>query len=171
MAASELVQITSRSLNKVLAGERVETDPDIVSQCGTIAVSYIVNLLLILIFIAVIFALAGYYNPLGAPFATPVLRMMLAISNLITFALTYVASLTWKMHDSAIETQLAANRARGAFIVFAALFSIASLFFLAVPFLFLHVGVLLASAVVNSALLQLLMSRRIFKSKYQGVKT
>jgi hypothetical protein len=171
MAASDIVQTTSRYLNKVLSGKRVATDPDIVSQCGTIAVSYTVNLLLILILIAVIFAIAGYYNPLSAPFATPVLRVMLAISNLIAFALTYVASLTWEMHDKAIETQLAANRAQGAFIAFATLFSIASLFFLVVPFLFLHVGVLLASAVVNSALLQLLMSRRIFKSKHQGVKT
>jgi hypothetical protein len=92
---------------------------------------------------------------------------MLAISNLIAFALTYVASLTWNMHDKAIERQRSANRARDAFIVFVALFSIASLFFLAAPFLILDVAALLASAVVNSGLLQMLTSRRIFKSRYQ----
>jgi hypothetical protein len=88
---------------------------------------------------------------------------MLAISNLIAFALTYVASLTWGMHDKAIERQRAANLARGEFIVLVALFSIASLFFLAAPFLVFDVGTLIASAVVNSALLQMLTFRRIFK--------
>jgi hypothetical protein len=163
-AASDFVRATSRLLNKVLFGARVASDPDIVSQWGTLAISCVLNLLLVFVGIAAIFAVAGHYHPLAAPLARPALRVMLAISNPIAFALTYLASLSWEMHDKAIETQRAANRARGAFVVFATLFSIASLFFLAGAFLFLDVGVLLASAVVNSALLQMLMSDRIAKS-------
>jgi hypothetical protein len=161
MDASELVRATSNVLNKVLFGSLVSSDEDIVSQWGTIAVAYTLNLLLIFVFVAAILFFAGYYDAYGAPFAQPALRVMLAISNLITFALTYVASLTWVMHDRAIERQRAANRARGELVVLAVLFSIASLFFLAAPFLILDVGILIASAVVNSALLQMLTSCRI----------
>jgi hypothetical protein len=167
MGASEFVRATSHALNKILFGARVVSDEDVVAQWGTIIVAYALNLLLIFVFVAAIFTLAGYYDPFSAPFAKPALPVVLAISNLITFALTYFASLTWDMHDKAMERQRAANRARSEFIVLVALFSIVSLFFLAATFVILDVGVLLASAVVNSALLQMLTSRRIFKSKHQ----
>ena len=159
------VQAASRFLNKVLFGARIGSDPDIVSQWGTLAASYVLNLLLLFICVAAICALAGYYDPISAPLAAPALRVMLAISNLIAFALTYVASLSWEMHDKAIERQRAANRSTGEFVLLFALFSIASLFFLTVSFLVLDIAVLIANAVVNSALLQMLMSRRILKSR------
>jgi hypothetical protein len=161
MNASEFVVSTSHALNKILFGARVATDEDLVSQWGTIAVAYTLNLLLIFVFVAAISTIAGYYDPFGVPFAKPTLRVMLAISNLITFALTYFASLTWTMHDTAIKRQRAANPTRAELVVLGVSFSIASLFLLAAPFLILDVGVLLASAVVNSALLQMLTFGRI----------
>src|ERR1700675_3892861 len=117
MDASALVRATSNVLNKVLFRSLVSSDEDIVSQWGTIAVAYTLNLLLIFVFVAAISTIAGYYDPFGVPFAKPTLRVMLAISNLITFALTYFASLTWTMHDTAIKRQRAANPTRAELVV------------------------------------------------------
>jgi fumarate reductase subunit C len=167
MGASELIRATSRVLNKVLFGSSVASDDNIGSQWGTIGTAYVFNLLMIFVIVAAIGTVAGYYKPLDAPFANPTLRVLLALSNIVTFALTYVASITWEMHEKAIEIQRAARRVPGEIVVLIALFSIPSLFLLAALFLTLDIGALIASALVNAALLQMLTSERIFKSKDQ----
>jgi hypothetical protein len=81
MSASEHVRATSRILNKFLFGARVASDPDVVSQWGTIFVSYVMNLFLISIVVAAIFAITGYYQPLVAPFSESTLRLPVAIQT------------------------------------------------------------------------------------------
>jgi mannose/fructose/N-acetylgalactosamine-specific phosphotransferase system component IIC len=87
--------------------------------------------------LAAIFAIAGYYQPLAAPFAESALRLPVAIANLATFALTFIASLEWRMSDVAIERQRAANCSRGKYLVLVSLLSIVSLLFLVATFFFL----------------------------------
>lgn len=163
MSAADQMRATSRVLNKVLFGSRVASDEDAWSQVGTIGTAYLLNVLMIFVVVAAIGTVAGYYQPLDAPFANPTLRVMLALSNVVTFALTYVASLTWEMHEKAIEVQRAA-RGPVEIVVLIVLFSIPSLFFLAALFLILDFGGLIASAVINAFLLQMFTSERIFKS-------
>jgi hypothetical protein len=69
--------------------------------------------------------------------------------------------------DEAIERQRAAGRSRIEYVVLVLAFSIASLFVLTVPFLVFDLGALVAGAVVNSALLQLLLSERHLKTRNQ----
>jgi hypothetical protein len=164
MGASELARAASHVLNKVLFGARVASDEDVVSQWGTIIVAYLLNLLLIFVLVAPIFAIAGYYQPLAAAFAEAALRLPAAIANLATFVLTFIASLEWRMSGDAIERQRAANCSRGEYLVLVSLLSIVSLFFLTVAFLVFSIAALVAGACMHSALLQMLMSQRVLKS-------
>src|SRR4051794_39043183 len=104
------------------------------------------NLLLIFVFVAAIFAIAGYYQPLAAPFAESALRLPVVIANLATFALTFIASLEWRMSDVAIERQRAANCSRGKYLVLVLLLSIVSLLFLVTTFFFFSIVALVAGA-------------------------
>jgi hypothetical protein len=117
MGTPQYVRATSRALNKVLFGARVASDKYPVSQWGTIGIAYVLNVFVIFVFVAAIFAIAGYYHPLGTPFAESALQLPTAIANLVAFALTYIASLEWRMSDDAIERQRAANRSRGEYLV------------------------------------------------------
>jgi hypothetical protein len=167
MNAREIVRAASGTLNRILFGARVCSDPDAISQWGTIATSYVLNLLITFVFVAAIFGLAGYSDPAHSMWTKSALRMPVALSNLIAFALTSLASLNWKVSDEAIERQRAAGRSRIEYVVLVLAFSIASLFILAVLFLVFDFGALVAGAVVNSALLQLLLSERHLKTRNQ----
>jgi hypothetical protein len=164
MDVSEFLLATSRTLNKVLFSAGVASDEDVVAQWGTIAVAYLLNLLLVFVFVAAIFAIAGYYQPLAAPFAESALRLPVAIANLATFALTFIASLEWRMSDVAIERQRAANCSRGKYLVLVSLLSIVSLLFLVATFFFFSIVALVAGAAMHSALLHMLMSERVLRS-------
>lgn len=159
-----MVSRISNYLNTIMFGARISSDPDVVSQWGTIAVSYILNLILILAVVVPVFTIAGYYEPFAAPFADPALRIVLATANVLTFALTYVASLSWRASLNAIERQRAANRSKAEYIILISLIAGASFVFLSVLFLVLNIAALIASACINSALLQMLISRRTLKS-------
>jgi hypothetical protein len=167
MGAWKYVRATSRILNKVLFGARVASDPDTISEWSTIFVSYVMNLSLLFIVMATVFAIAGYYQPLAAPFSESALRLPVAIANVVTFALTYIASLEWRMSEDAIGRQRAANRSRGEYLVLLSLLSTAALSFLIVNFFVFNIGVLLGGASVYSALIQMLMSQRALESPYQ----
>lgn len=163
----DIVRTISRALNKVLFGARVSSKPDFLSQCGTIAISYVLNLLITFAVVAAIIAIARYSDAAHSMWTKSALRMPVALSNLITFALTYLASLDWKMSDEAIERQRAANRSRIEYVMLVLAFSIASLLFLTVPFLIFDPASLVAGVVVYSALLQMLLSERHLKTKHQ----
>jgi hypothetical protein len=167
MNARKIVRAASGALNKILFGARVCSDPDAISQCGTIATAYILNLLITFVFVAAAFALAGPSDPAHSMWTTSALRMPVALSNLIAFALTSLASLDWKVSDEAIERQRTARRSRVEYVVLVLAFSIASLLFLAVLFLVFDLAALVAGVFVNSALVQLLLSERHLKIKSQ----
>lgn len=154
----------SRLLNIVLFGARVESDPDVVSQWGTISVSYALNFCLIAILVAVLFVVFGLYQPSVDPLAEPPVRSLLAITNLLTFVLTFVASLGWRMSESASERHRAANRSDAEYWVLVSFLIVGSLLFLAIPFRILSVPALIVSACASSALFQILMSQRAMKS-------
>jgi hypothetical protein len=167
MNARDIVLAAGGALNRILFGARVSSDPDVISQWATIATSYVLNLLITFVFVAAIFALAGYSDPAHSMWTKSALRMPVALSNLIAFVLTSLASLNWKVSDEAIERQRAASRSRIEYVVLVLAFSIASLLFLAVLFLVFDLAALVAGAVVNSALLQLLLSERHLKTRNQ----
>ena len=153
MAASELVRQTSRFLNKFLFGGRIASDPDVGWQWGTVIISYMLNLFIVFVVVAAVFAAAGRYHPIDAPLAAAALQTPLAIANVATFALTAIASLSWRINDEAINRQRAANRSRGEYLVLLSLFSIIALFFVSVLFVIFDVAALIVSACVNSALI------------------
>src|SRR5262249_26526174 len=68
---SGFVRAVSQALNKVIFGARVASDRDAMSQWSTIGTGYVLNFLLTFMFVAVISAILGYYDPLNAPLATP----------------------------------------------------------------------------------------------------
>ena len=70
MSAADQMRATSRVLNKVLFGSRVASDEDAWSQVGTIGTAYLLNVLMIFVVVAAIGTVAGYYQPLDAPFET-----------------------------------------------------------------------------------------------------
>lgn len=166
MSSSGLVRATSSVLNGILFGARVESGPDVISQWGTIAVSYMLNLAIIFLVVASGFAISGYYQPFAAPLAEAAVRLPAAIANLLTFALTYIASLEWRMRGDAIERQRTANRSRGEYLVLLSLLSIVCLLFLTAAFFVFSIVALVAGACAHSALLQLLMSQRVLQSGY-----
>jgi hypothetical protein len=176
MNISELLQATSRALNKVLFGARIALDEDSNSQAGTMMVAYLLNLVLVFSVVAGISASVGFYDPFHSPLAASNVQMPLAISNLVTFVLTYLASLSWKAHEKAIERRLTVNRSRGGFYtLLSALFlpsiifcAIASAFLLGVLFHTLNVANLLGSFLVNSVILQVLFSERSLKRRDKG---
>jgi hypothetical protein len=155
----------SRFLNVVLFGARVESDPDVISQWGTISVSYVLNFGLVAIAVAVLFVVFGFYQPSVDPLAESFLRSFLAVTNLLTFVLTLVASLSWRMSESAIERHRAANRSDTEYRILLSLLILGSLLFLAIPFRILSVPALIVSACASSALFQILMSQRAMKSE------
>ncbi len=128
MAVANVVQAVSLALNKVLFGARVAADRDGVSQLDTIGISYVVNLLLVFIALAMIFAVTGHYDPLHAPFEGQALRSMLALANPIAFVLMYLASLSWSIHDDAVEKRLAIKRTTNRFYRALLLFFVPALF-------------------------------------------
>ena len=164
MNSTGVVPSASRFLNKVLFGARVTADPDVVSQWGTIIVSYVLNLLLVLVPVVIVSAITGHYRPLVAPLEKPALQVILATANLTTFSLTYLASLSWRMGEQAIERQRAANRSNGEYWILLLTLATASFVFLLLLFLVFNIAAIVGSACVNSALLQLAMSRRVMKS-------
>jgi hypothetical protein len=167
MSSASQVRAISNFLNSILFGARVESDPDVVSQWGTVAVSYMLNLVIVFLVVATGFAISGYYQPFVAPLADAAVRLPAAIANLLTFALTYIASLEWRMRADAIERQRAANRSRGEYLVLLFLLSVVSLSFLAAAFYVFSIVALVAGACAHSALLQLLMSQRALQSEYR----
>ena len=165
MNAVKFLRATSL-LNRFSLGARIAADRDVISLWGTVTVAYAVNLVVAFAVVAAIFTPLGSYEPIHSPLAKSALQVPLAVSNLLAFALTYIASLSWKMHDEAIERQRAANRSRGEYLVLVSFFSIASIFFLTVLFLIFDVTALVASALVNSALLQMLLSKRCMQTRF-----
>jgi len=163
LAWSGSIRAASRLLNIVLFGARVEADPDVVSQWGTISVSYVLNFCLIAAVIAVPFVALGHYQPFD-PLADAALRSLLAVSNVSTFVLTFIASLSWRMSERAVERHRAADRSDSEYWVLLSLLAAASLLFLAIPFRFLSIPALIVSACASSALFQIVMSQREKKS-------
>ena len=167
MSFARLVPAMSGVLNGLLFGARVESDPDVIAQWGTIAVSYMLNLVIVSIFVAGGFAISGHYQPFAVPVADSAVQFPAAIANVLTFTLTYIASREWRMGPDAIERQRSANRSRGEYLVLLLLLSFASLLFLTAAFYVFSIVALVAGACVHSALMQLLMSQRALRSEYR----
>lgn len=173
MAVSNLVQFPSLALNRIMFGARIENDRDFNSQLNTIFSAYVGNLLLVLAPVVIFFIVSGRYDPLHVPFDEPALRTMLAIANPTTFVFMLLASLSWVMHDEAIERALAARQNRGRFSRAVSLLFVPSLIlnaafciiFFAAAFRFLDFGAFIASIFCNCLLLLALFGRRSWKRK------
>jgi hypothetical protein len=167
--SSQFTAMASQFLNKILFGAGVTSDQDFMSQWTTLATAYLVNMALIFIVIAGGGVIVGYYDPFHEPLVRPQLRQLLALSNIIVFALMYIASLEWKMHDAVLGRQRLASHSKGIYLFFLITFSVISIFFSAVLFFLLSFPILLAVASVNSILLHLLLFERSLKSKSREV--
>jgi hypothetical protein len=173
MKTPEIVRIASGVLNKVLFGARIAADRNVNSQLDTILVAYVANLFFVFLAVAVSFVVSGRYDPLHAPLEASALRTMLAIANPITLVLTFLASLSWVMHDEAVERALAAQRTTNPFYRALLLFFVPSLFinaafcivFFVAMFRFFRLDALLASVGCNCFLLLALFGRRSWKSR------
>ncbi len=171
MNVPEFLQAISRALSKVLFGARISLAEDYNSQLETIAAAYIGNLILIFAVVATTFAAMGLYDPFHSPLAASNIQAPLAISNLITFVLTYLASLSWKANQRAIERRRNGNRPTGGFYTLLSLLFIPSMFacgafsffLLAALFHTFGYAYLLGSIFANSVFLLVLFSQRSLK--------
>lgn len=157
---ANVMRTIGQLLNRFLFGSSVVKAPDVISAWESVLRGYILNLMIVIFSAAAIMAASGHYHPFVAPLGEAELRLILAISNPITFLLTFVASLQWYPSDQAIERQRAASRSRGEFIVLLTLFWGASLIFLTANFIIPSFLGVLAGAAVHSALFQLMVSQR-----------
>lgn len=176
MAFAEPVLFMSRALNRIMFGARIANDRDVNSQLGTILSAYGANLLLAFVPVAALFLLSGRYDPIHAPFNEFALRTMLAIANPITLVLMLVASLSWVMHDEAIDRALAVRKRTGLFSrCMLALFmpsvvlnAIVCVIFFVAAFRFFDFGALIAGIVSNCFLLFALFVGRNVKRAQDG---
>jgi uncharacterized membrane protein len=154
---------TSKILNTVLIGARVKSEPDGLAQWNSFIFSYMINLLLVFVAVAGLFALFGVYQPFTAPLATPALQLVIATTNLVTFVLTYIASLSWHMNEAAIERLHAARTKAEYWLVLGAL-AVAVLFVATLLFLSRSFELLIAAACINAMPLHFMWSQRILNS-------
>ncbi len=157
-----------RVLNRVLFGAGIARFEDYNSQLEVVAAAYIANLAIIFVPVAMIFAAMGLYDPFHSPLATSNIQMPLAVSNALTFFLTYLASLNWKANEQAIERWRNARRPIGGFYKLLSLIFIPSIvvcglfsfFLLAALFRVFGFAIFLGSIVANSVFLHVLFSLR-----------
>jgi len=156
----------SKVLNTVLIGAHVKSEPDGLAQWNSFIFSYTINLLLVFIVVAGLFALSGGYQPFIAPLATPALQLVIATTNLVTLVLTYVASLTWEMNEAAIERLHAARRTMAEYWLVLAGLAVAALLVATLLFLSCSFALLMAAACINAMLLQFMWSQRILSATH-----
>jgi hypothetical protein len=155
---------TSKVLDTVLIGAHVKSEPDGLAQWNSFIFSYAVNLLAVFVVVAGLFALLGDYRPFTAPLATPAFQLVIATANLVTLALTYVASLSWEMNEASVERLRAARRTKAEYRLVLTALAAAVLLVAALLFLLRSVELLIAAACINAALLQFMWSQRILNS-------
>jgi uncharacterized membrane protein YhaH (DUF805 family) len=156
----------SKVLNTVLIGAHVKSEPDGLAQWNSFIFSCTINLLLVFIVVAGLFALCGAYQPFIAPLATPALQLVVATTNLVTLALTYVASLSWEMNEAAIERLHAAGRTRAEYWLVLAALAVTALLVAALLFLTCSFMLLIVAACINAMVLQFMWSQRILNSTH-----
>jgi hypothetical protein len=154
-----------RLLHRLLLSSTIDRAPDVTAAWGSIMAAYLRNLVVLVLCVAAIFVTLGLYHPLVAPFDGTKLRLVLVISNIITFVLTFLASRQWQPSPQAKEAQKAANRSKGEYLVLLFLFWCASLILLLGNLTMPTFGVLLANVAVHSALFQLMISQRTLVSQ------
>ena len=147
-------------LNRLLFSSNVHVAPDVVSAWESVLLAYLRNLIIAFLSVAAILAASSHYQPFIAPLNGPNLRLILVISNFITFFLTFMASLRWHPSLQATERQRAENRSRGEYLVLLTAFWATSSAFLIGTLIDPTFSVVLGGAVVHSALFQLMISQR-----------
>jgi hypothetical protein len=176
MNAQGFVLSLSRLLNKILFGARTSLAEDYNSQLETVAVAYVSNLILIFAVVAITFAAMGIYDPFHSPLAASNIKTPLAVSNTIAFVLTYLASLSWRANEKAIEGRRKASRPTGWFykllsaIFIPAIFVGGAFSFILLAGLFHTFSFvnLLGSTFANTIFLHVLFSQRSLKNATRG---
>lgn len=168
MNASEITARASLTLNRVLFGSQIVHCEDFNSQFATMSTCYLGNLAATCVLGLSIGAFLGLCD-VRHPFANVrALQFIVALANVVTLFLTYIASLSWKMHEAVIERQRRANRSRGEFLTLLALSALASAFFIGALFISFGPSVLLATVGANSSLLLLSLSQRNLRIVNRG---
>lgn len=153
----------SEALNHILLGARIKSEADVIGQWNFVIFSYTINLLLVFLAVAGLFALAGIYQPFVAPLAKPAFQVVLAVTNLVTFVLMYITSLSWKMNEAAIERLRAARRSKAEYRFLLAALAATSLLFSTLLFLTFDFALLAGAACMNAMLLQCMWSQRVLE--------
>ncbi|WKA31301.1 hypothetical protein [Bradyrhizobium roseum] len=166
----------SRSLNRFLFGARIAHANDQITQLEAIIAAYAANLVLVLCLVYMLLVAGGLYQSLPEPFLS-VLPRALAISNIVTFVLTFLASLTWMANSHLVRRAREFVSAQGSLHAFMGryvvpvamvLWGLLSLTLIALLFRTLELGLMhplaigsLAGSVgANALLFQMILMRR-----------
>ena len=176
MSVRQQALAISHWLNRFLFGAGVARANDQVSQLDTIVKAYLANLVVIFCLVCTLLAAADLHPSLRTPFSS-MIPFALAISNVVTFGATYLASLSWCANPDLVKRVREAVGARGhsgelinRYVIPVALASwgLVSLFLTIALFGTLKLGLgqplgygsLFASIGANAVFLQMLLVRR-----------
>ena len=90
----------SKSLNRVLFGSQIAQREEFNSQFATISACYLANLVTVFVILSGRATVSALCGPLRWIAAQGTLQTLLALSNIVTFLLTYIASLSWSLRHS-----------------------------------------------------------------------